>query len=102
MNQIQVVRTRCTVHIPADVQSIWLIFLNQLQSTIADEVQGWKFGLLALVIYQQLYSSSSSIMTGRAGIFLYAGPLSSADLQNMPDTLTFKKRLKTFLFNSAF
>ena len=31
--------------------------------------------------------------------FSYAGP---ADLQNIPDTSTFKKRLKTFLFNSAF
>jgi len=38
--------------------------------------------------------------------FFYAGPLSwnslPADFQNIPDTSTFKKRLKTFLFNSAF
>ena len=40
------------------------------------------------------------------GAFSYAGPLAwnslPADLQNIPDTLTFKKRLKTYLFNSAF
>jgi len=38
--------------------------------------------------------------------FSYAGPLAwnslPADLQNIPDTSTFKKRLKTYLFNSAF
>jgi len=38
--------------------------------------------------------------------FSYAGPLSwnslPDDLQNIPDISTFKKRLKTFLFNSAF
>ena len=27
----------CTVHIPAGVQSIWQMFLSQLQSTIADQ-----------------------------------------------------------------
>ena len=27
----------CTVHIPAGVQSIWLMFLSQLQSTISDQ-----------------------------------------------------------------
>ena len=38
--------------------------------------------------------------------FSYAWPLAwnslSADLQNIPDTSTFKKRLKTYLFNSVF
>jgi len=38
--------------------------------------------------------------------FSYAGPLAwnslPADLQNIPDTSTFKKRLKTYLFNSVF
>jgi len=38
--------------------------------------------------------------------FSYAGPLAwnslLADLQNIPDSSSFKKRLKTFLFNSAF
>jgi len=38
--------------------------------------------------------------------FSYAGPLAwnslPADLQNIPDTLAFKKHLKTHLFNCAF
>jgi len=40
-------------------------------------------------------------------VFSYSGPLAwnslpSADLPNIPDTSSFKKRLKTYLVNSAF
>jgi len=55
----------CTVHIPTGVQSIWHMFLSQLAAKYY-----LRPGLHAFLIYQQLHSASSSIKTGRAGIFL--------------------------------
>jgi len=45
----------CTVHISAGVQSIWHMFLSQLQSTIFDQV------CVPYLPYQQLHSTSSPV-----------------------------------------
>jgi len=74
------------------------MFLSQLQSTITDQAC---VPHLPTTIFYLVFNQDSA-----SGHFPNAGPLSwnslPADLQNIPDTLTFKKRLKTFLFNSAF
>ena len=97
-NQIQVVRTDAHAHNqPVSKVSDRLKFLSQLQSTISDH------GLRSSSTNNYNIPRLQSRLGERA--FSYAGPLACnsipADLQNIPETSTFKKRLKTYLFNTA-
>jgi len=61
-------------------------------------------GLHSSSINNYIFPRLQSRLGERA--FSYAGPLAwnglPTDLQNIPDTSSFKKHLKTYLFNSAF
>jgi len=81
-----------------NVQSIWKMFWSQQQSTVSDQAS---VPHLPTTIFYLVFNQD---WASRA--FSYAGPIVwnslPAHIQNMPDTSTFKKRLMTYLFNSAF